>query len=410
MPSSSPTFPIIQLAASAPNAGANSTPIPCTVGDYFIFTYTIRIDSATFGTDAPFINVAFLDGSGDYLGSIGGSPAFYDNGWHIGVVSGKAPVGSAVALVNTVTSGLYSGVTTWSVSNYRITKNGIPQYAPLSVFYDGTTSALNSGFIWPLYYLSLLTSEYQQAPNLYAWLATLLQPTTDLIAFLAVLDQYFSLGVAQGTQLDTIGQLVGASRILPFQPSTGQVSAITTTAIAFFGGPRSETVGLNNTIDIFSGITPLTFNSHLLSETVIPTAVNPNVSITAVFSHNHAPGTQVTSEGTAISATLDDTDYLLLIKAKIAQNQWNGSIAGIYAMWNQLFPGTQLIFIDNQDMTCDIVLGGIFTPIQQAMILNDLIIPRPQAVLYNFSFAQLPLLGFDQNDATIAGLDGGHFV
>jgi len=111
----------------------------------------------------------------------------------------------------------------------------------------------------------------------------------------------------------------------------------------------------------------------------------------------------------SVSPVLDDETYRILIKATIANNQWDGKIGSLYPIWNNLFPGGHISIVDNQDMTADIVLTGSFTSIIEDLINNGMIVPRPQAVEYNISFADLPMFGFDRNDSYIAGWDTGNW-
>lgn len=108
-----------------------------------------------------------------------------------------------------------------------------------------------------------------------------------------------------------------------------------------------------------------------------------------------------------VSPLLDDSTYRLLIKATIANNQWDGRIGSLYPIWLELFPGGRLIIIDNQNMTATVVMTGTFTSIIQDLISNGLIVPRPQAVRYNYVFGSLPFFGFDLNNGFIAGFDQG---
>ena len=71
------------------------------------------------------------------------------------------------------------------------------------------------------YYEALLTSEWQGSTKFIAWLNAVMNPLFDLIHFLVSVDQDFDLSMASGAQLDILGQIVGASRIVPFVPSNG---------------------------------------------------------------------------------------------------------------------------------------------------------------------------------------------
>jgi hypothetical protein len=145
------------------------------------------------------------------------------------------------------------------------------------------------------------------------------------------------------------------------------------------------------------------------------------LSIGPAFDLNYAVGVQLDTLGTivgvsrtvpfqptgGVSPILDDTTYRLLIKATIANNQWDGKVGSLYPIWNNLFPGGHITIIDNQNMTADIILTGSFTSIIQDLITNDMIVPRPETVAYTYIVGDLPLFGFDLNNGFIAGFDTG---
>jgi len=109
-----------------------------------------------------------------------------------------------------------------------------------------------------------------------------------------------------------------------------------------------------------------------------------------------------------LSSVLGDSDYQIYLQAKIAQNQWDGQAGSLWAIWQQLFPGGSIYVEDNQNMTATIILAGNFSPIMQQMITNGLIVPRPEAVEYTYTFATLPIFGCDVDNSVIAGPDLGH--
>jgi len=111
-----------------------------------------------------------------------------------------------------------------------------------------------------------------------------------------------------------------------------------------------------------------------------------------------------------VSPVLDDTTCRLYIKAKIAQNQWDGTRATLYAIWRKLFPTGNIVLADNQNMTATIFLSGSFTSIVQDLITNGYIVPRSEGVLYEFVIGDLPAFGFDLDNAFVAGFDVGKWV
>lgn len=147
------------------------------------------------------------------------------------------------------------------------------------------------------------------------------------------------------------------------------------------------------------------------------------VSLDMAFDIDNAVGPQLDALGTVVGAartvgfqpsggvspTLDDANYRIYIKAKAAQDQWDGTIDGLQAIWATLFPTGHIIIGDNQNMTATIFLSGNFSSIQQDLITNGYIVPRPQAVLYNYIFGG-PHFGFDLNNGFIGGFDIGTWV
>ena len=183
------------------------------------------------------------------------------------------------------------------------------------------------------YYLNLFSSIYKTAPKLNQWQTIRLQPLADIMACAQTITPAYDIDTAVGIQLDILGQIIGAKRTVPFQPSM------------------------------------------------------------------------------SVSPILDDSTYRLLLYAKRAINTWNGKILSLYPLWQTLFPGGSIIFIDNQNMTSTIILAGTFTSIQSDLIQNDLIIPRPEGVKYKYVVAPtFPIFGADLNNSFIAGADIGHAI
>jgi Protein of unknown function (DUF2612) len=75
------------------------------------------------------------------------------------------------------------------------------------------------------YYLNLFTSQYKGSAYRFinGWAQKAWTPLDDLTNCLSFLSGQYDLDVAQGVQLDDLGQLIGQSRTVGFQP-TGSVS------------------------------------------------------------------------------------------------------------------------------------------------------------------------------------------
>ncbi len=79
--------------------------------------------------------------------------------------------------------------------------------------------------------------------------------------------------------------------------------------------------------------------------------------------------------------TLDDDTFRKVILAKIAQNQWDGSLETFSDLWNATL-GTWLNaeFTDNQDMTISVDISGDISAQLSELVLNGYIIPKPMGV------------------------------
>ncbi len=71
------------------------------------------------------------------------------------------------------------------------------------------------------YYLSLITSEYQNSPKFLSFVLDLITYLDDVGACAQDFINQFDLDAAVGVQLDLLGTIVGVSRTVNFQPSGG---------------------------------------------------------------------------------------------------------------------------------------------------------------------------------------------
>ena len=123
-----------------------------------------------------------------------------------------------------------------------------------------------------------------------------------------------------------------------------------------------------------------------------------------------------------VSPVLDDDTYRIYIKAKIGQNQWDGTPVGLYALWTKLFPTVRIVIADNQNMSATLFIGGLPSSIiidmiagyavngaSSGAVYNSLIVPRPEGVEYSFELGNLPAFGFDLDNSYVAGFDVGHW-
>jgi len=212
-------------------------------------------------------------------------------------------------------------------------------------------------------YTSLVTSEHNKRPNFMAMIAQDVQGYVDTINLLRSFSTLFDIDQARGQQLDMIGVWIGISRNILI-PLSGVYFAFNTTSLGFNQGTW---FGIG---DSTSGVT-----------------------------------------------TLSDGDYLILLKAKIASNHWNGTIPGAYAIWAIVFQfqGFILLIQDGQDMTMAIIIiGTVTSAVTLSLITNGYIALRPAGVqisgYYQNTVANFPVFGFGIENSTIAGFNDGAWV
>jgi len=123
-----------------------------------------------------------------------------------------------------------------------------------------------------------------------------------------------------------------------------------------------------------------------------------------------APRTVGFQPSAGVSPVLDDVTYRIYLKARAAQNQWDGTMNGLELIWMALFPSGRIIVDDAQNMTVSLIISGAFTSILKDLIVNGYILPRPQAVLYTYIFPRFPMFGCDLNNSFIAGFDTGYMT
>jgi len=182
------------------------------------------------------------------------------------------------------------------------------------------------------YYERLVTSEHCDKPNIMASLHAVLSHSDDIYNLAVYMDGYFDLNTATGVQEDKLGDIVGANRILNFQPSYG------------------------------------------------------------------------------ISPALDNGIFRNTLKAKIIQNQWDGTINSMVNLWESIF-GNQLTVKDNQDMTINVCAVGVTSTILSDMIKNNMIIPHPMGIGVNTSFTQgnEPVFSYGLETDTMKGYNEGYW-
>ena len=213
-------------------------------------------------------------------------------------------------------------------------------------------------------YTNLITSEHISKPNFVAMVGQTCQAWADLTQLLNSIPSLYDKDLAVGAQLDVVGQWVGISRNLE-EPLTGVYFSL-------------DVAGLGLDQGVLHG--PYDPSSGLVS--------------------------------------LPDAQYLLLINAKILNNQWDGSTSGAYSLMNVLFNpvGYQIAIEDHANLTMGLALLTLTNELPDALVVAMLIAGlldiKPVGVhitTYDYQSQLGPLFALDVENSLFAGLDVGAF-
>jgi len=191
-------------------------------------------------------------------------------------------------------------------------------------------------------YAALITSEHNQKPRFMNLVQTLCAGLGDVTALLESIPAAFDLnGGAMGAQLDILGLWIGQSRIIPSILVPG-----------FFGFSEVST-GLPDGLQ-------LTFGE--LS----------NSSVGGIWYDFGAPYNGTT--------TLNDMQYQSILNTRIIRNQSPGTLAALEVALQDIFGGPCSV-IDTSNFKLAIYVGSPVTAVDQALIGQMDILPRPAGVL-----------------------------
>jgi len=209
-------------------------------------------------------------------------------------------------------------------------------------------------------YLNLITSEHREKPDFKAVVTLNVAVPARVQELLKLMIPLFDVDVAVGDQLDIIGKWVGVTRDV----------AIPIAGIFF----------------TWDGVFSNGWDYGTWTSAIVPTEIT----------------------------VLPDDAYRVLIKAKIAANQWDGTMEGAYAIWESLFSTLTILIVDNQDMSYDLgVVGGIVDSLTLALITGGYIPLKPEGVRVRGYFVSIdsgPVFSWDTDSTLLKGWDTGSWV
>lgn len=225
------------------------------------------------------------------------------------------------------------------------------------------------------YYKRLVTSEYRHSPRFTAMVQELIGYGLDIDESVNNMLLAFEVDNASTAQLDILGRIVGVSRQLTFEPSAAAIGEVIC--------PSPAEIASGEVYPIIYTPTP-----DKLPDTSMLTGYPPAEM----------------GEGNL----LDDDVFRLMIKARIIQNTWKGTIGELYELWSAVMGADKKLLIEDlQYMSYNIVLQGDYTQLEEELIIHAYVIPKPEGVRINVltfvSTDGLPLFSYDYNTMRYSG-------
>lgn len=181
-----------------------------------------------------------------------------------------------------------------------------------------------------------ILSQYANSPILMQLILNFFNYVDQTANMDAFFDLIWNVDTAQGYGLDVWGRIVGVSRIVQLEQG------------AYFG------------------------LEHLGGASGDPFNVSPFYN----------------GETLTANYALTDASYRMLILAKALSNISDGSIKSINQILINLFPNQKNAFVvDNEDMTMSYTFDFVTTPVQQAIVTQSGVLPKPVGGAATFSFA-----------------------
>lgn len=215
---------------------------------------------------------------------------------------------------------------------------------------------------------SRVATQYTESQKFLAYIRALLDSSAELEAVLQKVAEQTDIDIAEGVNLDVIGEIVGISRIIP-----------ASVQLAFFGF-QDNAAALNFGEEGAQGV-----------------------------------GGRFYDEGEPYLATsvLNDPEYRMLILAKIVKNHAIGTNEDVISGLSYLFGGgnmaIQVAVEDIGNMAIQVAVGRPLTYLEKVLISHLDILPRPAGVRISqrVTFDTTNYFGFDgQNNALSFGEEG----
>lgn len=206
---------------------------------------------------------------------------------------------------------------------------------------------------------SRVATQYLDSQKFLAYIRALLTASTELEDVFQTVAEQVDIDVAEGVNLDVIGEIVGISRIIP--------NSIAVKFFGFDGQPGADVFGEEGILGIGAR-----FRDELESELA--------------------------------TSVLADPEYRMLIRAKIVKNHAHGTCEDILLGLAYLFNAPLTVVEDLGGMAIGVAIGRQLTFQEKALVTGPDILPRPGGVriAWRATFSATNYLGFDGQPSALS--------
>ena len=99
-----------------------------------------------------------------------------------------------------------------------------------------------------------------------------------------------------------------------------------------------------------------------------------------ILGHLAGASRELPYEPASGSRSLADEDFRLLIRARILQDHWDGSNAGLITILHTLFPDSGAAVFDGQNMTISVTPPSDISATRLGMLEHGLLLPAPPGI------------------------------
>lgn len=113
-----------------------------------------------------------------------------------------------------------------------------------------------------------------------------------------------------------------------------------------------------------------------------------------------------------VSPIMPDQNYRLVLKAIIAESHFEGTVPGLYKLFQTVLGNTGLLFAvqDNQDMTISVYVYGVTSSLIEDELEHGLIIPKPEGVSVTINVTSNKIFSWGLDNAIFSGWGTGHWL